>query len=153
MKFLESDIEEGITNDFGLFDALTDPIFKDEFIHYIQNQNPNLCEYPYLYDFVKNRIWYIIIHQQQIEGLFNKYDLKTHQNMKQELKQSKLRHSIGLNSFENINKSSIKKVREQRKHQPLRDLNLKNNIISQQDDAEQVREADQLFDKYFSKKK
>ena len=61
--------------------------------------------------------------------------------------------SIGSNSFENINKSSIKKVREQRKHQPLRDLNLKNNIISQQDDAEQVREADQLFDKYFSKKK
>ncbi len=110
MKFLESDIEEGITNDFSLFDALTDLIFKDEFIHYIQNQNPNLCEYPYLYDFVKNRIWYIIIHQQQIEGLFNKYDLKTHQNMKQELKQSKLRHSIGLNSFENINKSSIKKV-------------------------------------------
>ena len=52
MKVLESDIEEGITNDFSLFDTLTDLIlFKDEFIHYINNQNPNLYEYPYLYDF------------------------------------------------------------------------------------------------------
>lgn len=87
-----------------------DSIFKDEFIHYVQNPNPTLCEYPHLYDFVKNRIWYIIIHQQQIEGLFNKYDLKTHQNMNQELQQSKLRLSIGSNSFENVNKSSVKKV-------------------------------------------
>ena len=52
-KFLESDIVEGITNDFGLFDALMDSTFKDEFIHYVQNQNPNLCEYPHLYNFVK----------------------------------------------------------------------------------------------------
>ncbi len=146
-KFLESDIVEGITNDFGLFDALMDSTFKDEFIHYVQNQKPNLCEYPRLYNFVKNRIWYIIIHQQQIEGLFNKYDLKTNKNMNQELQQSKLRLSIGSNSFENINKSSIK---EQKKKQPLHNLNL--NIISQ-DDAERVIEADQLFEKYFSKKK
>src|SRR5687767_11210108 len=52
MKFLENDIEEGITNDFGLSDALKDLIFKDEFIHYVKNQNPNLYEYPHLYDFV-----------------------------------------------------------------------------------------------------
>ena len=70
--------------------------------------------------------------------------------MNQELQQSKLRLSIGSNSFENINKSSIKKVREQKKKQPLHNLNL--NIISQ-DDAERVIEADQLFEKYFSKKK
>jgi hypothetical protein len=73
--------------------------------------------------------------------------------MNQELQQSKLRLSIGSNLFENINKSSIKKVRRQRK-QPLCDLNL--NTIPQnarQLDAEQVREADQSFDKYFSKKK
>ena len=50
--------------------------------------------------------------------------------MNQELQQSKLRLSIGSNSFENINKSSIK---EQKKKQPLHNLNL--NIISQ-DDAE-----------------
>ena len=104
-----------------------------------------------MYDFIKNQIWYIIIHQQQIEGLFNKYDLKTHQNMNQELQQSKLRLSIGSNSFENIDKSRIKEVRKQRRNQPLCNLNLKNNINSQ--DAERVREADQLFDKYFSKKK
>ena len=47
-------VEEGITNDFGLYDALTDSIFKDEFIHYVQGLNPNLCEYSHLYDFVKN---------------------------------------------------------------------------------------------------
>ena len=56
--------------------------------------------------------------------------------MNKELQQSKLRLSIGSNSFENINESSIKKVREQRK----------------QDDAERVIEADQLFEKYFLKK-
>jgi len=51
--------------------SFLDSIFKDEFIRYVKNQDPNLYEYPHLYDFVKNRIWYIIIHQQQIEGLFN----------------------------------------------------------------------------------
>ncbi len=38
--------------------------------------------------------------------------------MNQELQQSKLRLSVGLNLFENVNKSSIKKVQEQ-KRQPL----------------------------------
>jgi hypothetical protein len=157
-KILENDIEEGTTNDFGLSDALADPIFQNEFIHYAQNQNTNLHEYSHLYNFVKNRIWYIIVHQQQIEGLFNKYDIKTHPNMKQELQQSKLRLSFGSNLLENINKDDIKKVREQRKCQPLCNLSSKNNadIVSQnanQLEAKQIEEADRLFDKYFPKKK
>ena len=73
--------------------------------------------------------------------------------MNKELQQSKLRLSIGSNSnsFENINKSSIKKVREQRKCQPLNNLNLNNDVVSQ-DDTERVIKADELFEKYFPKK-
>ncbi len=48
------------------------------------------------------------------------------QNLNQELQQSKPRLSIGSNLFENVNKSRIKKVREQ-KRQPLCNLELKNN--------------------------
>jgi len=75
--------------------------------------------------------------------------------MNQELQQSKLRLSISSNLFENVNKSRIKKVREQ-KRQLLCNLELKNNAnIIQQDtkqlDAKRVRIADKLFDKYFSK--
>ena len=68
----------------------------------------------------------------ELISLFNKYDLKTHSNMNQELQQSKLRLSIGSNLFENVNKSSIKKVQKQ-KRQPLHNIDLKNksNIIQQ----------------------
>ncbi|CAI2182418.1 6647_t:CDS:10 [Funneliformis geosporum] len=49
---------EGI-NDFGLSEALKDLDFKTEFLQFIND----------IYEFVKYRIWYNVIHQQQVEDL------------------------------------------------------------------------------------
>ncbi|CAI2189023.1 7146_t:CDS:1, partial [Funneliformis geosporum] len=65
--------------------------FDDEFEEFCKADNPILYEFSQLYNFVKTHIYFIIIHRQQVEGLFNKLDLKTHANMSLSLKQSKLR--------------------------------------------------------------
>ncbi|RGB23214.1 hypothetical protein C1646_774841 [Rhizophagus diaphanus] len=89
MKFIELDSECGEFNDFGLSVVLRDPTFNNEFYQFIQKQK-SLNQLPKLLEFIKNRIWHIVIHQQQVEGLFNKWNLKTHPNMTTELQQSKI---------------------------------------------------------------
>jgi len=92
-KFIETDINTGEINDFGLSEALKDLDFKTEFIQFINETSKTLHDFPKIFEFVKYRIWYIVVHQQQVEGLFNKWDLKTHQNTKSSLQQSKLQLS------------------------------------------------------------
>ncbi|PKK61653.1 hypothetical protein RhiirC2_816295 [Rhizophagus irregularis] len=89
-KFIEADVSSEGINDFGLSEALEDIDFKAEFLQFINEANKNLYDFPKIFEFIKYRIWYIVIHQQQVEGLFNKWDLKTHQNMTNSLQQSKL---------------------------------------------------------------
>ncbi|PKC55071.1 hypothetical protein RhiirA1_504521 [Rhizophagus irregularis] len=91
-KDLENDVNDGISDTFGLQEILlSDKEFDKEFEEFCNANNPSLYDFPLLYNFVKTRIYFIIIHQQQVEGLFNKLDLKTHANMSLSLKQSKLR--------------------------------------------------------------
>ncbi|RIB25071.1 hypothetical protein C2G38_2241643 [Gigaspora rosea] len=92
-KFLELDIKCDEFNDFGLSDALNDPAFNYEFLSFIQEKHKSLNQFPKIFEFVKYRIWYFMIHQQQVEGIFNKWDLKTYPNMITNLQQSKLRLS------------------------------------------------------------
>ena len=74
---LQADFNNSNSNDFGLYNLLVQNAnFKQEFDEF--------CK------FVKTRIYFLVIHQQQVEGLFNKLDLKTHPNMKMDLKESKL---------------------------------------------------------------
>ena len=49
-----------------------------------------------VYEFIKYWIYSIVIHQQQLEGLFNHYDIKVHSNMSPELQQARIQ--ISLNS-------------------------------------------------------
>ncbi|CAG8520875.1 9590_t:CDS:2 [Ambispora leptoticha] len=65
----------------------------DNSVHSLVNQCP-FHQFPLLYDFVKNKIWYIIVHQQQIEGIFNKWDLKTHPNMTNSIQQAIMRLAV-----------------------------------------------------------
>ncbi|GBB91421.1 hypothetical protein RclHR1_01870016 [Rhizophagus clarus] len=53
------------------------------------------------------------IHQQQVEGLFIKLDLKTHSNMSPSVKQSKLRLSSDKITKENLS-DGLKEMRRQR---------------------------------------
>ena len=93
-KELDDDLKNGITDDFGLHELLLqNNNFLREFEQFCTDDNSFIYNFPDLYNFVKTRIYFIIIHQQQVEGFFNKLDLKTHPNMTLSMKQSKLRLS------------------------------------------------------------
>ena len=91
---LNDDLKKGITSDFGLNELLSqNSDFLKEFEQFCMNDLLSIYDFPNLYGFIKTRIYFIIIHQQQVEGLFNKLDLKIHPNMSLSIKQSKLRLS------------------------------------------------------------
>ncbi|RIB23519.1 hypothetical protein C2G38_2171015 [Gigaspora rosea] len=97
VRFLEMDLKQKRFDDFGLKTALAKKSFFQEFSAFVRESNVQLHQYPQLYDFVKNKIWYIIVHQQQVEGLFNKWDIKTHPKMTNNTQQSRMRLSaIGM---------------------------------------------------------
>ncbi len=89
-ELLKKDKLEGNIQSFGLFNALRDPQFLDQFLIFSISSSQDLSKFPLVYDFVKYRIWSIIVHQQQLEGMFNKYDIKTHPNMTDELQEARL---------------------------------------------------------------
>ncbi|CAG8512857.1 31823_t:CDS:2 [Gigaspora margarita] len=89
---LKNDIDNGNTSYFGLYNLLLqDNEFYEKFENFLYADNPKLYEFPKLYNIVRAHIYFIVIHQQQVEGLFNKHDLKTHANISLSLKESKLR--------------------------------------------------------------
>ena len=136
------DVMQGNIEDFGLKIALTDNSFFQEFSSFIEESDVSLHHYPLLYDFVKNKIWYIIVHQQQVEGLFNKWDLKTHPNMAHSTQQSKI-HIVGIDIKEvQLNNEQLKDIRSgNRSKQNLATLN------TELDEQEQT--ADNLFKDLF----
>ena len=65
---------------------------------------------------MKTKIYFIVIHQQQVEGLFNKLDLKTHLNMTADLKESKLRltaKNLAKENLKDVLKDGFKEIRYQ----------------------------------------
>ncbi|CAG8558430.1 12503_t:CDS:1, partial [Ambispora leptoticha] len=123
-QFLEDDKNNSVENNFGLHAMLLSNYnFLKEFEQFCICENLKIYEFPKLYDFVKNHIYFIIIHQQQVEGLFNKLDLKTHANMSELMKESKLRLSSNKISKENLTDelNEIRKLRNQAKQYPLQD--------------------------------
>ncbi|CAG8529078.1 7872_t:CDS:2 [Funneliformis caledonium] len=67
-KDLENDINSENSNTFGLQEILlNDKEFDKEFEEFCNAVNLTLYEFPLLYNFVKTHIYFIIIHQQQIE--------------------------------------------------------------------------------------
>ncbi|CAG8768796.1 7707_t:CDS:2, partial [Funneliformis caledonium] len=126
MKFIELDIKYNESNDFA----------------------ESLNQLPKVFEFVKNRIWYIVVHQQQVEGLFNKWDLKTHPNMTGSLQQSKLRLTSMPLAEIGCNSSDLMELRARKRHEraskqskPQEDL----------EDNERERKANMLFENLFGK--
>ncbi|CAG8712898.1 4985_t:CDS:1, partial [Ambispora leptoticha] len=120
---LENDLNNGITDDLGLRELLLqNENFFREFEQFCADDKPLIYNYPYLYNFVKTRIYFIIIHQQQVEGLFNKLDLKTHPNMSLPVKQSKL-HLSSINIDKKNLSKELKEIRKNRKNFPLQEIN------------------------------
>ncbi|CAG8850420.1 19726_t:CDS:1, partial [Gigaspora margarita] len=83
IDILENDKNNGISNTLGLLEALENLDFKEEFTNYAftNSSEKSLEQFPLIYNFVKFRIWSILIRQQQLEGMFNRYDIKVHPNM------------------------------------------------------------------------
>ncbi|CAI2183353.1 18487_t:CDS:2 [Funneliformis geosporum] len=104
----------------------------NEFEQFCSCDDPKLYKFPNLYDLVKSNIYFIVIHQQQVEGLFNKIDLKTHPNMSPTVKQSKLHLSSGKIAKENLN-NGLKDIRKQRtkpRKTPLQEVQFRPNTAS-----------------------
>jgi fumarate reductase subunit C len=90
IEFLEEDLSKGIQKSFGLFEALNEDDFLEQFLAFAKSQASDLHKYPLVYDFVKYKIWSIVVHQQQLEGMFNKYDIKTDPNQKLSLQEARM---------------------------------------------------------------
>ncbi|CAJ0905380.1 13359_t:CDS:2 [Entrophospora sp. SA101] len=72
---------EDQSNSLGLFEALEKNNFREQFVAFSKANYIQLKEFPLIYDFVRHRIWSIIVHQQHLEGMFNRFDIRTHPNM------------------------------------------------------------------------
>ncbi len=110
IEFLEENFSEGITKSFGLFDALKEDDFLEQFLAFAKSQAEDLHKFPLVYDFVKHKIWPIVVHQQQIEGLFNKYDIRTDPNQKTALQEARMRLTFSTGE-ESITGEMLKGVR------------------------------------------
>ena len=152
-EFIKLDIESAEFNDFGLIAALLNPEFSCEFYQFIKEKKP-LHYFPKMYEFVKNRIWYILVHQQQVKGLFNKWDLKTNPNMTSNLQQSKLRlASLPLTEI-SCNSSDLAELRMKKRLQQTKHTNdsilIKENLNDSDSNCEE--RANKLFEDLFGRK-
>src|SRR3954452_427727 len=68
-----------------------------------------------VYTFIKYRIWPIVVHQQQLESMFNRYDIKVHANMSKKLQESRVILSGPGNENVEITQEKLQKVRQQLK--------------------------------------
>jgi hypothetical protein len=114
---LEKNLKEGRKDSFGLFEALEQNEFKEQFVAFSKVDYTQLQRFPLIYEFVKHRIWSIIVHQQHIEGMFNKYDIKTHPNMSKSLQEARLQLSNPTPLDFEITKEKLTAIRAKRQEE------------------------------------
>ncbi|RIB05764.1 hypothetical protein C2G38_2218753 [Gigaspora rosea] len=77
---IQEDYDQNL-KDFGLREMLIqNPKFRHEFESFSVSKDSKLYMFPQVYEFVRTQIYFIVTHLQQVEGLFNKFDIKTHLN-------------------------------------------------------------------------
>ena len=100
-----------------MFQALEDNEFQEQFLAFSQNIHVELPNYLLVYEFVKYRIWPIIVHQQHLEGMFNRYDLKTHPNMFVDLQETRMQ-LLGSKTLKTLlTKEKLLEIRSKRKEE------------------------------------
>ena len=87
---MKEDLQNQIINTFGLIEALQKSNFFKEFEEFSNSSSNEYWKFPMIYSFIKYRIWSIVIHQQQLKGMFNKYNIKVYANMSKELQESRI---------------------------------------------------------------
>jgi len=98
-----------------LFQVLENSEFQEQFLAFSQNTHVELPNYLLVYEFVKYRIWPIIVHQQHLEGMFNRYDLKTHPNMSVDLQEARLQLSGSKTLRTLLTKEKLLEIHSKRK--------------------------------------
>ena len=112
LEFLEEDLSNGTCKSFGLFEALNDDDFLEQFLAFAESQASDIHKFPLVYDFVKYRIWSIVVHQQHIEGMFNKYDIKTDPNQKTSLQEARMQLTCSTDKTQ-ITGKMLKEIRRE----------------------------------------
>lgn len=107
-----------------------------------------LYNFPLIYDFVKYRIWSIVVHQQQLEGMFNRYDLKIHSSMSMNLQESRLVLAAPAQKIQPVTTSKIKEIREKLKDKKTSNYKDKN---TEQDENTGTEAAKSLLNSLLNK--
>lgn len=126
IESLQGDLSHGLIESFGLFEALKEQDFLEEFLIFAESSATELHKFPLIYSFVKHRIWSIIVHQQQIEGMFNKYDIKTHPNQTICLQEARMQMSCSKDKDVTITKENLAEIRNE-----IREKSNNNNSIKE----------------------
>ena len=113
IKILKEDLSKEKKESFGLFEALKENDFTEQFLAFAGSQTADLVKYPLVYDFVKYRIWPIIVHQQQIEGAFNKYDIRTDPNQSKALQEARMQLTCSTIEDITITRKTLSEVRKE----------------------------------------
>jgi hypothetical protein len=94
---LQEDIINNNKNTFGLLEALSDQNFFEQFDSFAS-------------EFIKYRIYSVVIHEQQLEGLFNRYDIRVDPNMSAEFQQARLQISGLDGGIEKITQDNLRHI-------------------------------------------
>ncbi|CAG8676195.1 8190_t:CDS:2 [Gigaspora margarita] len=103
---LEQDIKKEIEDTLGLREELEDSKFFEEFKNFA-----------YLPTMILITFLCIVIHQQQLEGMFNQYDYKVHPTISIELQEASLIQASPSNTSLKINNSDLKDIRQELRRQ------------------------------------
>ena len=143
---LKLELQNNNKHTFGLLELLSNnDLFFQEFKNFASINTVEHWKYPHLYDFVKNHIWSIIVYQQQLEGMFNKYDMKTDPNMNFELQQSRMQLSGPKGNDLILTQENLKEVRKS-----IRNKIVENNNVEADISGEEKAAA--ILDKYLTYK-
>ncbi|CAG8745612.1 33559_t:CDS:2 [Gigaspora margarita] len=113
IKLLKEDLSSGYLNTFGLSEALTHHDFFEEFEAFAGSDVAEPAKFHLVYEFIKYRIWSITVHQQQLEGLFNCYDMKVHPNMNVQLQKSRIQLSGLDGGVQKISQDALRNIQKE----------------------------------------
>ena len=66
LEFLEEDLSNGTCKSFGLFEALNDDDFLEQFLAFAESQASDIHKFPLVYNFVKYIIYARLIDMQNM---------------------------------------------------------------------------------------
>lgn len=90
-----------------------DQDFFEQFDSFASSNEKEPWKFPLVYEFIKYRIYSVVIHQQQLEGLFNRYDIKVDPNMSAELQQARLQISGLDGGIKKITQDNLRHIRKE----------------------------------------